>query len=822
MNVYPFTYYPPAPAAPIKGELELDVPLGAVALAVQLSADGSEYTAFPLGNAPVVSLAASAVPNFPGLTAALSQPFIGVGGYATPLTGVTAVLNGAGVNGSTLPAGITWNSATLSYNGTAVTGTVAGLSVTYTLTATGQQVTTNTFSIQGLGGAVDTFAPTIPTSLGLTLDGAFHPIITCDAQSDPSPPPLNSGDFTGMAPYPLTSNMGLNTSIPLPGGSGQYRDQLVGADIGSPAIAGSNSQAGAAITIAGTGVDFGFGASDQGHAAYNTQAVTGSFARRIDLTALANSASQQFAKFILFASPTLSPSDARVFAALTPPGSGGGVQMALRAVSGGSASVVATVAGNYTLPLYARLVGTYSGSWTFEFDTSVDGVTWSTVGIVTGVSMPASILTGMAVSSHDAVSTTSATAAQSCLSQDTKLSYTDTSVVQTAGAQTYTATLRSKDGAGNLSGTVSGSITIPGTSPVFSWAVSGNKIVDGAGATVTNFLCLAIAGMEVDSPNMWDGFYNTTPAQWTAIKNQANYKGVRIAINGWAARTNQNSNGGVAYMTILTRLRDYITGAGMYLIFDNHWDCPAAYNGGRANGQPGYMDSVTGPATITVLANLCKNNPATGIEVFNELFGNNGTDNGVTYGQNGSGSTNVPFYMQTGGKGSPVNTGVTMKVAGHQQLLNAARAAGFNGPMFFSCPGFNSNLGQGLSVMPTDSLGTPQVVLTIHYANGNDAQYQTVLTTGNIPIAMTEYYTVSSRGSGGVTGYAWAAANHISLWQWGAQNWGGSTTSNLATGTAGNSPALATAGAYNGNASLCQGYSWRFNAASIAFPGFPQ
>jgi hypothetical protein len=658
MNVYGLTFKPTAPAAPFAGELETDVSLGTVDWILQLSADTNEYTAFPQGNAPVSPFTTSTVPNFTGLTSALSQPFIGPGGYVTPTTGVTAILNGAGTNGSTLPAGFSWNSATLSYNGTATVSLVTGLSVTYTLTATGAQLTTNTFSISAVGGASDTFAPTIPTTVKVTLNSSFQPVITCDAQSDPSPPPANSGDFTGMKCYQIASNVGSNGQVTIPAGTGQYRDQLSGVALGSPAVGGTFSQTGAVVTLTGGGTDIGYGTSDQGYCAQNTQALTGSFVRRFKLTTLTNSANQTYAKGGAFVSPSMSPTDARVFGVCTVAAGG---QILARPTSGGTGTVVASQSSAPFTAQYGRLIGTYAGSWTFEFDVSPDGQSWTTVGSIAGVSMPATVYTGLCLSAHDAVSTTTAVFAESCLSQDAGISFTDTAVTQTTNPQSYTGTWRSQDNAGNLSGFVNIAITIPGTNPVF-----GVKVVSGGTMQYydgTQFIPQggAVSFGQGDFTTYCSDLAQFKASDWTAICNKWFFNCMRVTLEPGALVANTNN-----CWTNLQTTINALLAAKIVPMLDTHWEAPNAYNSGIGDGQPGYLSPDQMMAYCLLIGNFCVSRPGIVFEGFNEPM-DNGSSGGAIR------SSTVLNLLRNGNGGTFMGS-ITGSVLTVSQMLHSSSA----------------------------------------------------------------------------------------------------------------------------------------------------
>ena len=334
---------------------------------------------------------------------------------------------------------------------------------------------------------------------------------------------------------------------------------------------------------------------------------------------------------------------------------------------------------------------------------------------------------------------------------------------------------------------------------------------------------IGISGLEISyAPGMWDAYNNTTQAQWTSIKTTWNINIIRLPLNEWAWRTNATSAGGTAYQTIVTNAVTRITAAGMYAILDLHWAAPASYNGylggrsitGYADGQPGYLNQDYSAAFWTSVANAYKSNPAVLFEIFNEPYGNNsGGSSSYTYLLNGSGSTSITFYDQYAGSGSPTATSATFKAAGHQQMVTAIRGTGATNVILWSSPVFNSQLANSLAVRPTDTLTPSQLGATIHYGGGSTTDYNNVL-AANYPIVMTEFYQPLITGaSNNYTSYL--QPHKVGYVMWGPQNYSGTSTNNLASGSPG--PQLTNTGAGPGSNI---GAPWNFNSASVKWPPF--
>ncbi len=322
----------------------------------------------------------------------------------------------------------------------------------------------------------------------------------------------------------------------------------------------------------------------------------------------------------------------------------------------------------------------------------------------------------------------------------------------------------------------------------FGIKVASNKFTDLSG-NVLQLQGENVTALEINDPSMWDAYEGTNLSTWQTIASTWQMNIIRLPLNEWAWRTNATSPGGKPYQSIVATAVANITAAHMYVILDLHWATPNNYNGGVADGQPGYLDADNAVNFWSSVASAYKNNPAVTFELFNEPYADNQAFDSTRLNLLKSGGT-FTFYNQASGKGNPVNTGVSYQVAGHQQLVTAIRNTGATNVILYSCPVWNSVPAQSLAVKPTDPLN--QLAATVHYANGSNADYTNILNAG-IPIVMTEFYTLANRG-----GYAWAQANHIGYVMWGANNWN-------------SSPDLR---------SLINNAPWSYNSASVAWPPF--
>jgi phosphatidylserine/phosphatidylglycerophosphate/cardiolipin synthase-like enzyme/regulation of enolase protein 1 (concanavalin A-like superfamily) len=180
------------------------------------------------------------------------------------------------------------------------------------------------------------------------------------------------------------------------GSGGQLPAPWLDQDIGSVGVAGSAQFANGTFTVSASGADI-WGTADAFHYAYQSWSGDGSIVARIGGVANTNA----WAKAGVMFRTTLNANSAHAFMVLT---AANGVSFQRRAVAGGS-SVHTTVSG-VTPPRWVRL--DRSGT-TFTAYYSSDGTSWTLVGTDT-IAMPVSpVFVGMAVTSHNDTTHTTAT-----------------------------------------------------------------------------------------------------------------------------------------------------------------------------------------------------------------------------------------------------------------------------------------------------------------------------------------------------------------------------------------------------------------------------
>jgi outer membrane protein assembly factor BamB len=162
------------------------------------------------------------------------------------------------------------------------------------------------------------------------------------------------------------------------------------ADIGSPALAGSQSFNGSTWTIQAGGTDI-YGTSDQFH--YVWQTLTGDGSVSAQVLTQTNTSSNAKAGVMIRQDSTAS--SAYYFAAVTP---GNGIFVQYRKAAGAGAQTLIKLSGSVPVYLAVARTGT-----TYTAYTSSDGVNWTAVaGSSITINMTGSTLAGLAVTSHNA------------------------------------------------------------------------------------------------------------------------------------------------------------------------------------------------------------------------------------------------------------------------------------------------------------------------------------------------------------------------------------------------------------------------------------
>ncbi len=170
-----------------------------------------------------------------------------------------------------------------------------------------------------------------------------------------------------------------------------------GADIGSPALAGSNSLSNGIWTISGSGSDIG-GTADQFHFVWQPLTSDGGISAQVLTQTNTNSRARAGVMLRQSTDP-----GAPFYAVVVTPQSG--IVVLDRTKRGGGSSTVASIAG--IVPVYLKVQRTGT---TYTAYTSSDGITWSLVpGSSVTLGSPGTWLAGMAVTSHTTSKVSTAT-----------------------------------------------------------------------------------------------------------------------------------------------------------------------------------------------------------------------------------------------------------------------------------------------------------------------------------------------------------------------------------------------------------------------------
>ncbi|HEX9786337.1 MAG TPA: endo-1,3-alpha-glucanase family glycosylhydrolase [Opitutaceae bacterium] len=212
----------------------------------------------------------------------------------------------------------------------------------------------------------------------------------------------NSGSLTtatltnfsvDIVPASSTPTGGGNTTPTTPTGSATA-GSLTSTDVGSPAIGGSTSLSNGTFTIKAAGSDI-WGSSDQFR--FASQQVNGNAELVVRISSLAQT--DTWAKAGLMLRASTSSVSAHVSILATP---GNGVRMQWRGTNSGQSE--SSSANGQTIPRWLKL--TRSGN-AFTAYASTDGSSWSQIHSVS-ISLPQSLHGGLAVTSHNTSSLTTA------------------------------------------------------------------------------------------------------------------------------------------------------------------------------------------------------------------------------------------------------------------------------------------------------------------------------------------------------------------------------------------------------------------------------
>jgi len=294
---------------------------------------------------------------------------------------VVSALNSAGESANSAEVNVTPSGGDFTVSAAPGSQTVtAGTATTYTTNVTAVNGFTGTVSFSAAGlpsGASGTFNPT-----SVAGSGSSTLSVSTSSTTAAGTYTLTITGTSGSLVHSTTATLVVNAATGgLPSG---WSDQ----DTGSVGIAGSATYNSGTFTVKGSGADI-WGPSDAFNYAYKSSSG--------NVTVIARVASQQntnaWAKAGVMIRETTAANSTYVFVFVTP---GNGVNMQYRSSTGGSSAQAGAISG-LAAPYWVGLVR--SGN-TFTGYASADGSSWTRVGSVS-VTLPTSVLEGLAVTEHD-------------------------------------------------------------------------------------------------------------------------------------------------------------------------------------------------------------------------------------------------------------------------------------------------------------------------------------------------------------------------------------------------------------------------------------
>ena len=311
--------------------------------------------------------------------------------------------------------------------------------------------------------------------------------------------------------------------------------------------------------------------------------------------------------------------------------------------------------------------------------------------------------------------------------------YTFTWANVAAGSYSLTAEAFDAAGATATSTAVPITVTAGGTPPPPTGApqlhVSGNKLVDAGGATVTlhganrsgaEFAC-------VQGNGIFDG--PVDQASITAMKSWG-ITAVRVPLNEacWNAESYvQPQFAGATYQAAIKQYVSLLNSNGMDVILDLHWT-DGLYTGNssgcasaQATCQKPMPDAAQAVPFWTSVASTFKGNDSVIFDLFNEPFPERAS---------GSETTGWQCWRDGG-----TCTGIGYPVAGMQSLVNAVRSTGADNVIMLGGLAFSNDETQWLQFEPTDPDGN--LVASWHSYNFNVCSTQACWTSQIAPVAAT-------------------------------------------------------------------------------------
>ena len=263
-----------------------------------------------------------------------------------------------------------------------------------------------------------------------------------------------------------------------------------------------------------------------------------------------------------------------------------------------------------------------------------------------------------------------------------------------------------------------------GTAPQLH--VSGNKLVNASGATVT-LRGVNRSGGEY-SCVQGNGFFDgpVDQASITAIKSW-HVNAVRVPLNEacWNGESYVTAaDAGANYINAVKAFVSLLNSNGLVAILDLHWT-DGVYTGNssgcssaQATCQKPMPDAAQAIPFWTSVANTFKGNDAVVFDLFNEPFASRAT---------GDTTTGWQCWLNGG-----TCNGIGYQVAGMQSMVNAVRGTGANNVIMLGGEEFSNDLTSWLSFEPTDP--DHNLVASWHSYNFNTCSSQSCWTSQVAPV----------------------------------------------------------------------------------------
>ena len=311
--------------------------------------------------------------------------------------------------------------------------------------------------------------------------------------------------------------------------------------------------------------------------------------------------------------------------------------------------------------------------------------------------------------------------------------------------------------------------TPPAGGPAPALKVSGNKLVNSAGATVKLYGVNRSGGEFacIQGNGFWDG-----PMDQASITTMRTWKirAVRVPLNEecWLGTADvPAAYGGTAYQNQVRTYVNLLVQNGITPIVEMHWSY-GLYTGNssgcsdvKATCQKPMPDAQYAPSFWTGVANAFKGNNAVVLDLFNEPYPERATGD----------ETSGWKCWRDGG----TCAGIGYQVAGFQSLVTAVRATGATNVIMIGGLAYSNNMSQWLTYKPSDPQNNLAAFAHIYNfntcANTSCWDSQIATTAQTVPVTLTEIGE-NDCAHGFVDGLMnWADSHNIGYLGWTWNTW---------------------------------------------------